>query len=168
MLWRENVCKKTKEKRRNRTGGGLREIEVLRLLGDRRGRGSEEGLAHRGEGVDEHTVLQTFAAMHDVGFLHEHVASTDNLGDAIDGELEDTALHEGDLAMRVAVHVAHRTCLELDFDHHEVVVVGHDLAIYFSGVGGALPLYVVVEDEGVTLDGDGQSMDFFHRLCCIA
>jgi hypothetical protein len=31
-----------------------------------------------------------------------------------------------------------------------------------------LPLYVVVEDEGVTLDGDGQSMDFFHRLSWVA
>ncbi len=132
------------------------------------GRGSEEGLAHRGEGVDEHTVLQTFAAMHDVGFLHEHVAGADNLGDAVDGELEDTALHEGDLAMRVAVQVAHRTCLELDFDHHEVVVVGHDLTIDLAGVGGALPLDVVVEDERVTLDGDGQSMDFFHRLSWVA
>ena len=132
------------------------------------GRGSwyvlDKRLSHWSECIDEHAVLEALAAMYDVWFFHEHVAGADYLGDTVDGEFERTALYVGNLAVRVAVEVADGPRLELHLDNHEVVVVGHDFAVHLAWIGGALPLYLVVEYEIVTLDGDRQSLDHLYLL----
>ena len=101
--------------------------------------------------------------MNDIGHLHQHIASADDFSFLANGELEHTACDVGDLTVRMAVQLATRTRLKLHLDDHQVVVVGHDLAIDFAGIGRALPLDIRVVDEGGALYCDGEGVNLLGR-----
>lgn len=114
---------------------------------------------HWSEGIDEHTILEASAAVNDIWLLHEDVTSLDNLGAIANKEFEDTALNISDLAVRMAMSLALRTLLELNLDHHHIVIVAHNLAINFAWIWSALPLEVCIIDEIATGSGDVASIN---------
>lgn len=66
----------------------------------------QERGAHGREGVNEDTVFEALASVHNVRNLHQHIASLYNLGLAIDGELEFATLDVGDLHVRMTMEFA--------------------------------------------------------------
>lgn len=119
----------------------------------------QERGAHGRKGVNKDAVLEALASVHNVRNLHQYVASLNNLGFAIDGELKFATLNVGDLHMRMAMEFTLRAFLELHLHHHEVVVVSHYLAINLAWIASALPFLVGIEYERITLCCDVACID---------